>query len=121
MYVHCRYDSSSDCVRRAFTAVMMLPACPDCALEKVTPWHTSFLPLLFPSYQVNDKSPLKIKNVGIWLRYDSRSGTHNMYREYRDLTIAGAVTQCCECCSVSWAACAARASPAPAVHKECVL
>ena len=43
---------------------------------------------------VNDKSPLKIKNVGIWLRYDSRSGTHNMYREYRDLTIAGAVTQC---------------------------
>merc|ERR1712029_1187246 len=21
-----------------------------------------------------------------WLRYDSRSGTHNMYREYRDLT-----------------------------------
>ena len=52
--------------------------------------------LAVPSYQVNDRSPLKIKNVGIWLRYDSRSGTHNMYREYRDLTIAGAVTQCCE-------------------------
>ena len=47
--------------------------------------------------QVYDKSPLRIKNVGIWLRYDSRSGTHNMYREYRDLTIAAAVTQCCEC------------------------
>lgn len=45
---------------------------------------------------MNDKSPTKIKNVGIWLRYDSRSGTHNMYREYRDLTIAGAVTQCCK-------------------------
>jgi large subunit ribosomal protein L18Ae len=44
--------------------------------------------------QVYDKSPLRIKNVGIWLRYDSRSGTHNMYREYRDLTIAAAVTQC---------------------------
>jgi large subunit ribosomal protein L18Ae len=43
---------------------------------------------------VSDKSPTKIKNVGIWLRYDSRSGTHNMYREYRDLTVAGAVTQC---------------------------
>lgn len=27
-------------------------------------------------------------------RYDSRSGTHNMYREYRDLSVSGAVTQC---------------------------
>lgn len=46
--------------------------------------------------QVFEKSPLRVKNFGIWLRYDSRSGTHNMYREYRDLTTAGAVTQCCE-------------------------
>merc|ERR1711913_193339 len=44
--------------------------------------------------QVHEKTPLKVKNFGIWLRYDSRSGTHNMYREYRDLTAAGAVTQC---------------------------
>ena len=44
--------------------------------------------------QVFEKSPLRMKNFGIWLRYDSRSGTHNMYREYRDLTTAGAVTQC---------------------------
>uniref|UniRef100_A0A4W4DR53 Large ribosomal subunit protein eL20 n=1 Tax=Electrophorus electricus TaxID=8005 RepID=A0A4W4DR53_ELEEL len=43
---------------------------------------------------VHEKSPLKVKNFGIWLRYDSRSGTHNMYREYRDLTTSGAVTQC---------------------------
>uniref|UniRef100_A0A669C8H6 Large ribosomal subunit protein eL20 n=1 Tax=Oreochromis niloticus TaxID=8128 RepID=A0A669C8H6_ORENI len=43
---------------------------------------------------VNEKTPLKVKNFGIWLRYDSRSGTHNMYREYRDLTTSGAVTQC---------------------------
>ena len=28
------------------------------------------------------------------LRYDSRSGTHNMYREYRDLTVTQAVTAC---------------------------
>merc|ERR1711972_308841 len=35
-----------------------------------------------------------VKNIGIWLRYDSRSGTHNMYREYRDQTPAGAVTKC---------------------------
>ena len=46
------------------------------------------------SPQVFEKSPLRVKNFGIWLRYDSRSGTHNMYREYRDLTTAGAVTQC---------------------------
>lgn len=51
---------------------------------------------LSPLWQVFEKSPLRVKNFGIWLRYDSRSGTHNMYREYRDLTTAGAVTQCCE-------------------------
>ncbi|EPY75542.1 ATP-dependent zinc metalloprotease YME1L1 isoform 1 [Camelus ferus] len=44
--------------------------------------------------QVFEKSPLGVKNFGTWLRYDSGSGTHNMYREYRDLTTAGAVTQC---------------------------
>merc|ERR1712004_954232 len=44
--------------------------------------------------QVHEKTPLKVKNFGIWLRYDSRSGTHNMYREYRDLTVSAAVTQC---------------------------
>lgn len=44
--------------------------------------------------QVYERSPIKIKNFGIWLRYDSRSGTHNMYREYRDLTVGDAVTSC---------------------------
>merc|ERR1712093_26144 len=29
---------------------------------------------------ISEKKPLKVKNFGIWLRYDSRSGTHNMYR-----------------------------------------
>ncbi|KAJ1531579.1 hypothetical protein ONE63_000251 [Megalurothrips usitatus] len=43
---------------------------------------------------VPEKTPLKIKNFGIWLRYNSRSGTHNMYREYRSLSIAEAVTSC---------------------------
>ena len=46
--------------------------------------------------QVYEKKPLKIKNFGVWLRYNSRSGTHNMYREYRDLTAAKAVTACCK-------------------------
>ncbi|ESO08629.1 hypothetical protein HELRODRAFT_110162 [Helobdella robusta] len=44
--------------------------------------------------QIYEKRPTSIKNFGVWLRYDSRSGTHNMYREYRDLTTAGAITQC---------------------------
>merc|ERR1711970_1357680 len=44
--------------------------------------------------RVQEKDPRSVKNVGIWLRYDSRSATHNMYREYRDLTVASAVTQC---------------------------
>eukprot|EP00052_Salpingoeca_macrocollata_P033542 m.8701 g.8701 ORF g.8701 m.8701 type:complete len:179 (-) comp5277_c0_seq1:101-637(-) len=44
--------------------------------------------------EIFDKHPTRIKNFGIWLRYNSRSGTHNMYREYRDLTASAAVTAC---------------------------
>merc|ERR1712107_723615 len=44
--------------------------------------------------EIREKKPLKIKNFGVWSRYDSRSGTHNMYREYRDLTVSSAITQC---------------------------
>nr|CAB3265704.1 60S ribosomal protein L18a-like [Phallusia mammillata] len=44
--------------------------------------------------KIAEKSPGTVKNFGIWLRYDSRSGTHNMYREYRDVKVANAVTAC---------------------------
>lgn len=44
--------------------------------------------------QIAEKRPGTIKNYGIALRYDSRSGTHNMYKEYRELTKADAVTAC---------------------------
>lgn len=27
---------------------------------------------------ISEKKPLKVKNFAIWLRYDSRSGTHNV-------------------------------------------
>ena len=40
-----------------------------------------------------EKNKRIVKNYGIWLRYDSRSGTHNMYREFRDITLTGAVSQ----------------------------
>lgn len=43
--------------------------------------------------KITEKNSRIVKNYGIWLRYASRSGTHNMYREYRDLTLTGAVSQ----------------------------
>eukprot|EP00613_Pedinella_sp_CCMP2098_P005831 CAMPEP_0171594152 /NCGR_PEP_ID=MMETSP0990-20121206/529_1 /TAXON_ID=483369 /ORGANISM="non described non described, Strain CCMP2098" /LENGTH=189 /DNA_ID=CAMNT_0012154807 /DNA_START=73 /DNA_END=642 /DNA_ORIENTATION=- len=41
--------------------------------------------------EIRETDPLTVKNYGIWLRYDSRTGTHNMYREYRSLTLNDAV------------------------------
>ncbi len=43
--------------------------------------------------EIRGKNCRIIKHYGVWLRYDSRSGTHNMYREYRDLTLCGAIDQ----------------------------
>lgn len=40
---------------------------------------------------ISEAHPTKVKNFGIWIRYDSRSGTHNLYKEYRDVTRVGAV------------------------------
>ncbi|RWW16947.1 hypothetical protein BHE74_00045235, partial [Ensete ventricosum] len=44
-------------------------------------------------WQIFERKPTKIKNYGIWLRYQSRTGYHNMYKEYRDTTLNGAVEQ----------------------------
>ncbi|KAH0606646.1 uncharacterized protein H6S33_003480 [Morchella sextelata] len=41
--------------------------------------------------EIHEKRPMKVKNFGIWIRYDSRSGTHNMYKEYRELSRTDAV------------------------------
>ena len=38
-----------------------------------------------------EKNPNIVKNYGIWIRYDSRTGTHNMYKEFRALTLTDAV------------------------------
>jgi large subunit ribosomal protein L18Ae len=40
---------------------------------------------------LHEKHPLKVKNFGVWIRYDSRSGTHNMYKEYRELSRTDAI------------------------------
>merc|ERR1712167_18936 len=41
--------------------------------------------------QIHEKNAHTVKNFGIWVRYDSRQLTHNMYKEYRDITLDGAV------------------------------
>ena len=41
--------------------------------------------------QIFEKSPTVVKNFGIWFRYESRTGTHNAYKEYRELTLTDAV------------------------------
>ncbi|KAK0669343.1 putative cytosolic 60S ribosomal protein Rpl18a [Cercophora samala] len=41
--------------------------------------------------QISEKHPLRVKNFGVWIRYDSRSGTHNMYKEYRETSRTKAV------------------------------
>ena len=44
-------------------------------------------------HEVYEKRPTTVKNFGVWIRYDSRSGTHNMYKEYRGTTLCGAIEQ----------------------------
>lgn len=43
--------------------------------------------------EIFEKRPTATSNYGLWLRYQSRTGTHNMYKEYRDTTLNGAVAQ----------------------------
>ena len=43
--------------------------------------------------EIFEKNPTTIKNFGIWVRYNSRTGVHNAYKEYRDVTLNGAVEQ----------------------------
>ncbi|KAG0333111.1 60S ribosomal protein L20, partial [Podila minutissima] len=44
--------------------------------------------------EIHEKKPLQVKNFGIWICYESRSGTHNMYKEYRELSRNAAVEAC---------------------------
>ena len=47
---------------------------------------------VFP-LQIYERKPTTVKNFGVWVRYQSRTGYHNMYKEYRDLTLNGAISQ----------------------------
>ena len=41
--------------------------------------------------EIFEKNTRYVKNFGIWIKYNSRSGTHNMYREYRDTNLNSAI------------------------------
>merc|ERR1712232_536290 len=43
--------------------------------------------------EIHEPSPHKVKNFGILLRYDSRSGTHNIYKEFRGTSRADVVSK----------------------------
>ncbi|PNW88855.1 hypothetical protein CHLRE_01g047750v5 [Chlamydomonas reinhardtii] len=43
--------------------------------------------------EIFERKPTLAKNYGIWVRYQSRTGVHNMYKEYRDVTLNGSVSQ----------------------------
>ena len=42
--------------------------------------------------EVFEKSLNAVRNYGIVLRYQSRTAYHNMYREYRDVSLNGAIS-----------------------------
>mmetsp|Transcript_1273 Transcript_1273/g.1951 ORF Transcript_1273/g.1951 Transcript_1273/m.1951 type:complete len:180 (-) Transcript_1273:84-623(-) len=43
--------------------------------------------------EIRDAKPMVAKQYGVWFRYQSRTDTHNMYKEFRDVTLTGAVGQ----------------------------
>jgi len=43
--------------------------------------------------EIFERRPNHVKTFGIVLRYESRTGNHNMYKEYRDVSLNGAISQ----------------------------
>ena len=43
--------------------------------------------------EIFERKTYAVKNYGVVIRYKSRTGVHNMYKEYRDITLNGAVSQ----------------------------
>ena len=55
----------------------------------------AYLLLSYCAVQIREKNRRIVNNYGITLRYNSRSGTHNMYKEFRDVTLNDAVQMLC--------------------------
>ena len=43
--------------------------------------------------EITEKSTRYVKNYSVWLRYNSRTGTHNMTKQFRDVSVCGAIQQ----------------------------
>ena len=43
--------------------------------------------------EIFERNTNAVRNYGIVVRYRSRTGIHNMYKEYRDVSVCGAVSQ----------------------------
>jgi len=42
-------------------------------------------------HELIEKNRRIVKNYGVWLRYESRTGTHNAYKEYREVALTDAI------------------------------
>ena len=61
--------------------------------ERCVMQHLKIFAFFCRFLQIVEKRPNTVSNYGIWMRYDSRTGHHNMYREYRDVSVNGAVSK----------------------------
>jgi hypothetical protein len=42
-----------------------------------SPSYATFDFFQYSCHEIKEVRPTKVKNIGIWIRYDSRSGSHN--------------------------------------------
>ena len=56
---------------------------------------------LIALHEIIESKSKSVKAYGIVLRYQSRTGYHNMYKEYRDTNLCGAMSQMCNYYSLS--------------------
>jgi large subunit ribosomal protein L18Ae len=82
------------CPPRVHNAASVLPTARSCRyfLHQLHKMKKSTGDILAVS-EVRERNANIVKNYGITIRYNSRSGTHNMYKEYRDVSLCGAVEQ----------------------------
>jgi len=53
--------------------------------------HSLLAHWIFCHTQIFEADTTTVKNFGIWIRYQSRTGYHNSYKEYRETTMNAAV------------------------------
>jgi large subunit ribosomal protein L18Ae len=58
-------------------------------LKKVKSTHGEILGI----NEIFEKKTSNVKNYGVVIRYRSLGGIHNMYKEYRDISVCGAISQ----------------------------